>query len=198
MQEKEKIIIKSESHPYNMASWVLEKSENVLTELVRMAEMLKNKELKFETCEKMIDYPETAEERFIGDLKVALYDQLKIYSFLIGQNWDPEYASWIINGGEEGYEKVLVSMNQLEETTKDRKKSALMELFKGLISEDLNRTRVHDLLWNCRRQGVHITPDIEKVQAEVERWTMGEITEAEFKENIRFNIVNIQSYLENF
>lgn len=40
--------------------------------------------------------------------------------------------------------------------------------------------------------------DIEKIQEEVERWTMGETTEEEFKENIKTNIDNLQSYLKGW
>lgn len=119
---KDKVVMRSKSYNYNMASWGLEKSENILKELVRISEMLVNKELNFEICDSMIEYPETAEERFEGSLGIALYDLLKIYSFFIDEDWNSEYASWILNEGEEGYEKVLVSMNQLEKTTEDVKK----------------------------------------------------------------------------
>lgn len=193
-----KVIMKSKLYNYNMASWGFEKSENVLKELVRIAEMLRNKEVKFETCDNMINYPETAEKRFKKSLGIALYDQLKIYSFFIDEEWNSEYASWILNEGEEGYEKVLVAMKQLEETTKDKKRHILMELFKRLISEDIDRNKIHDSLWKCRERGVKTTEDIEKIQIEVERWTMGEITELEFRKNIKSNIDNLQLYLERF
>lgn|GEM_PF-2397106 len=195
---KDKVVMKSKSYNYNMASWGLEKSENVLKELVRISEMLVNKELNFETCDNMIDYPETAQERFEGSLVIALYDLLKIYSFFIDEDWNSEYASWILNEGEEGYEKVLVSMNQLEKTTKDIKKSALTELYNSLILENINRNTIHDLLWQCRKKQVTISKDVERIQEEVERWTMGEITEEEFKENIKTNINNLQIYLKDF
>lgn len=195
---KDKVTMRSKSYNYNMASWGLEKSENVLKELVRITEMLVNKELSFETCDNMIDCPETAEERFESSLGIALYDQLKIYSFLIDEDWNSNYASWILNEGEEGYEKVLVSMNQLEKTTKDIRKSVLTELYNSLISENINRNGIHDLLWKCRRKQVTISKDIEKIQEQVERWTMGEITGEEFKENIKFNILNFKNYVKDF
>lgn len=195
---KDKVVMMSKSYNYNMASWGLEKSENVLEELVRISEMLVNKEIDFKTCDNMIDFPETAEERFEGSLGVALYDQLKMYSFFIDEEWNSEYASWILNEGEKGYEKVLVSMNQLEKTTKDIKKSALTELYNSLIIENINRNEIHDLLWQCRKKQVIISKDIEGIQEEVERWTMGEITPEEFKENIKTNIDNLQSYLKGF
>lgn len=195
---KDKVVMRSKSYNYNMASWGLEKSENILKELVRISEMLVNKELNFEICDSMIEYPETAEERFEGSLGIALYDLLKIYSFFIDEDWNSEYASWILNEGEEGYEKVLVSMNQLEKTTEDVKKSAVTALYNCLIVEDINRNVIHDLLWQCRKNQMTTSKDIEKIQEEVERWTMGETTEEEFKENIKTNIDNLQSYLKDW
>lgn len=181
----------------NMDAWDIEKSGNVLRELVEIAEMLKNKELKFETCEKMINYPETAEERFKGCLQVALHDQLKIYSSFLGENWDPEYVFWIIEEGYEGYERVLVEMNQLKETKKDKQRRILREMIDSLKiyvdNKNFNRTLIHETLRQYRNNAVDVSEDIQKIENNIEKVTMGEMKVEEF-----INIANpIIEKLEN-
>lgn len=110
---------------------------------------------------------------------------------------DPGYASQILNEGKAGYEKVLVSMNRLKKTTEDIKKCALTELYNTLTIKKVNRNAIHDSLWKCREKQVKLSKDIEKIQEEVEKSTMGEITEKEFKRNVKSNIDNLQSHLKN-
>lgn len=84
---EEKIIMRPKSCNYNMVSWGEEKLGNVLKELGIISDMLIKKELNFETYDEKTNYPKVTKENVDRSLGIALYDLLKIYSFLIDEYW---------------------------------------------------------------------------------------------------------------
>lgn len=183
-----KVIMKSENYPYNMNSWCIEKSRNVLKSLTSIVEMFNNNEISFKD--------EDHRDFMVSFLVNGLKDATKIYGFCCGAILDEDYGSLILQNGGDGLEQVMVKFGQLKETTKQKEfrelKSLIENLNNLLTDENFNRTLIHDVIRNYKNNVKNVEKDIQAIENLIEKVTMGEMKKDEFIEIAKLTLKKIQ------
>lgn len=90
----------------------IDNSRDGLMSLVELIDMFGNGEIYLEPCRYMLYYPVSPEERFLHSLLNALKSQLKLYAHFLGTKYKDDYIDWIMEGGREGYEKVMLDVHK--------------------------------------------------------------------------------------
>ena len=179
--------ILSDQYPYDMGSWLEEKSQNVLKALSYMHQAISS------CAEGMI--AKEIEEDLMQWLYPALYDATKILSFASGGHWTPGDRELMIREGLTGLEKVLKEYGLLAETTAEREKAIEQTRREnacrafGIISQLLDssrgefRSQIHSEL---RATSVNMEhPALSKLIEETETLMMGDVMWDEYVERAR-------------
>jgi hypothetical protein len=137
--------IKTSKHAYDMSSWCSEKSEHVVSDISKIISFIKNRE----------DLPKGIKEELDFYLSSVLWDATKLLAFSCDGEWSVEDSRVILEMGYEGFEKIAIRYNLLEETaeSKNQKSITLMltKLNDYLCGERApNRTYINELLDHCR------------------------------------------------
>ena len=119
---------------FDMTTWRLEKSINVLRFLAQLSEMVRA-------------HPEYEEDIQIG-LSSAIYDATKIASEAAGRKWHPKHRDLILDLGTSGMqhlEKYYGWTNNTQENSKARTLLELLNFLEGNLS-DLDRPKIREFL----------------------------------------------------
>jgi len=141
----DKFEIKASNFPYDMSPWCSEKSENIISEVACIFDLLKERK----------DLPNDFKEELVATLNYIAWNGTKLLAFSNGKEWTPKDSSLINDKGYDGYEEVAVKYNLLEETSRDKEKKRL-RLFINKFDDYLNgmrapnRTFIHELLQRCK------------------------------------------------
>jgi hypothetical protein len=152
----------------NYASWVLEKTVNVLKDLCRLV-------LNVDGEQKLL-------------CENAIQDALKLYSFWMGdlEIYSPENYRLLSENGIDGFDK----LNNMVMGKPDISKKYI-DIFKNikalLTAEHNNRTLLYGLLNNFRKN----YPVIENMKNDIEKVTMGEETWAWFCDKYESSELNL-------
>lgn len=184
----DKFEIRASNFPYDMSSWCSEKSENIVTEVARI----------FDLLTKQNDLPNAFREDLIYALNCISWDSTKLLAFSNGKEWMPKDSYLINEKGYDGYEAVAVKYNLLEETTRDKEKKQL-RLFVNKFNNYLygmrapNRTFIHELLLGCKINHSIIS----ELTDLTEKVTMGELTWDSYVEKARLRLKRFEGLIND-
>lgn len=153
------------TYPFEMATWLAEKSQRVVQSLALISERLSASPFA------------TNLDSVADELKFALYDATKILAFATQGNWKPDDASMVLSEGTHGFEKLLVQYGLLVETAKDAKQRSVCELKAKLVllldgPKADSRTELHALLVENRT----VDLDLSELSELLDRVTMNDLS----------------------
>ncbi len=96
--------IRSRNHPFNMASWLAEKSEHICENLCAVAEKVKALPITDEQKEDLMFF-----------LHPALYDATKIVEYAYDTDlpaWDPDVARDMLAHGNQGFKNFMAKVKE--------------------------------------------------------------------------------------
>ncbi|MBI5236091.1 MAG: hypothetical protein HY886_07575 [Deltaproteobacteria bacterium] len=151
----------------------------------------------FDQLKERKDLPNDFKEDLFATLSVIAWNGTKLLAFSNGKEWTPEDSYLIDEKGYDGYEKVAVKYNHLEETSKDKEKKRL-RLFANKFYDYLNgmrapnRTFIHELLLGCKIKDSIIT----ELTDLTEKVTMGALTWDSYVEEAKLKLKIFESSIE--
>lgn len=159
-----------------IGTWLVEKSQSVLENVVKLCEDFRRRE----------DLPEEFAKAFPSYLVPILYNSTKILSFATDKEWSIKDPDLIWEKGRDGLEEVLVKYGLLDEdkTVEGKRKirarnvASDLEELKHLLrgTKYPSRTLIHELLRKIDIQD----PLLDEISGLTESLTMGELSWDEY------------------
>ena len=96
--------IRSRNHPFNMASWLAEKSEHICESVCTVAEMIED-----------LPITEGIKKDLLFYLHPALYDATKIIEYAYDTDlpaWNPDVAQEVLEQGNQGFKNFMAKVKE--------------------------------------------------------------------------------------
>lgn len=172
--------IRSSAFPYDMSSWCVEKTSDIVQELVKIASLVNARETMSNELR----------EEVLSSVSCALWDATKMLAFSCGEPWEPSDRTRLLGGDELAFEELKVKYGLLTETSAQQAKRRRIHDMTEFISScrvllngerSPNRTLLHALI----RRTYITEPLIDTLDEMLENVTMGQTDWRSFVEQAR-------------